>query len=189
MARDPRVTYAHLVNLARDQAGTPEGDTAAKLAEELKHKYGPGVAVAEAEPDYKQRVAYNTENERALAVKIGSFLGLESMRYGNPRSDGKGIRWLSIVSFEGPRALVLIAVKLYQEYRGKLAEVLEYTTAGYVAAAFPMPPSERKAGDGHTYTRAQLAAIRAGIAAGNRDRYQAPIPDDRRLTSTTTKEG
>ncbi len=187
MARDPRQTYLHLMNLARDQAGTPEGETAARAAEALKGKYGPGVVLAEEEPVYKHRVPYNNEPERILAVKIGGFLGIECMKYGTKRTDGKGVRWDSAVGYEGPREVVLLAAKLYQDYRRKLAEVLEYTTAGYASAAFPMPPSERKAGQGHTYTAAQLAAIRAGIAAGDRDRYTAPVPEGRRLTSTTPK--
>lgn len=187
MARDPRQTYLHLMNLARDQAGTPEGETAAKLAEELKHKYGPGVAVAQDEPVYKQRVPFNSENERILAVEIGAYLGIESMKYGESRADGKGVRWLSIVSYEGPRDLVLIAVKLYQEYRRKLAEVLALTARGYAAAAFPVPQTERPEGAPRNYTAAQLAAIRGGMSAGNLDRHRAPVPEGRRLTSTTPK--
>lgn len=185
--RSPRATYLHLISLARDQAGTPEGDTAATLAAAMKAKYGPEAVETPPEPDHQLRVSYTTEYERTLAVRIGTFLGLRTMRYGYAREDGKGTRWRDQVSLEGPRDLVELGAGLYADYRKRLAEVLDYMAAGYAHGAFPLPPSERKASDGPELTAAQLAAIRAGQAAGARDRYAPPIPEGRRLTTTTPK--
>ena len=181
MARDPRATYLHLANLARDQAGTPEGDTAAQLAAAMKAKYGPEAVETPPEPDHAKALAYTTEYERQLAVRIANFLGITPMRRGYAREDGKGTRWRSQVSMEGPRDLVELGAKLYADYRKRLADVLDYMAAGYAHGAFPMPPRERKSTDGPELTAAQLAAIRAGQSAGWADRYAPPIPEGRRL--------
>jgi hypothetical protein len=185
--RDPRATYLHLIGLARDQAGTPEGDTAARLAEAMKAKYGPEAVETPPEPDHAEALAYSTEYERTLAVRIGAFLGLKTMKRGYARADGKGTRWRSQVSLEGPRDLVELGAELYTDYRKRLAELLDYVAAGYAFGAFPIPPAERQAGDAKPLTAAQLAAIRAGQAAGARDRYAPPIPEGRRLTTTTPR--
>lgn len=185
--RDPRATYLHLVNLARDQAGTPEGTTAAELAAAMKAKYGPEVVEATPEPMGSTKVAYSTAYEHDLAIRIGTFLGLGTFKVGYAREDGKGTRWRDQVKYEGPQDLTELAAGIYQDHRKRMAEILEYVAHGYAIGAFPLPPSERKSSDGPELTAAQLAALRAGARAGEANRHQRPVPESHRLTTTPTK--
>lgn len=183
MARDPRATYAHLINLSNDSGATDsERATARELARQLEERYGPEAVSAEAEPSADVAVSYGHPLEHDLAVRVGRFLGLATLKTGYRRADGKGTRWRDRVTYRGPAGVVAIAVATYTRHRKRLADLLEYTAHGYMLGAFPLPPSERDAGGNNDseppawLTDALLQGHRAGRT--NRDRAPAPLLTD-----------
>ena len=82
---DPRQTYAHLSTLARDQAGTPEGETAARIAEKMRDRYGPDVETS-AEELATVRLSFSNAYEKTILGRVALYLGLMAYTVGRRRT-------------------------------------------------------------------------------------------------------
>lgn len=171
--RDPRETYRAILAMAEDP-WTPELErqAARAAAARLEARYGPDAILEIEAPEATRVLAYVHQLERHLAVRVANFHGLEAQRTGYARDDGKGTRWRDSITITGPADLVELAAEAYGRHRATLAELLEFTTAGYVDGAFPLPPTDG-ADDGaelpdRHLVAAYLAAERAGDAHQDR---------------------
>jgi hypothetical protein len=178
MARDPRETYRAILALAEDPR-TPEHEraNARAAAERLEARYGPDALPGREAPEATRILAYVHQLERHLAARVARFHGLEPRRTGYARDDGKGTRWRDSITITGPADLVELAAEAYARHRATLAELLEFTTAGYVDGAFPLPPTDTDT-DTTPVADHLVDAYRAASRAG--DAHQ-----DRRALTTT----
>lgn len=168
-----RSRYAALRALAEDQAGTPEGDTAARLADRLLERC-PDLDATPVEIG-SRTLAARHEFDSELLGSVAAFLGLEAFRIGRRRADGKGTRWRAALELRGPPVLLDLAADLYQAHRDRLDELLIWTARGYAAGAFPVEPVAPPSGREAAPLAPELAdAAAAGLAAGGR--HQATPP-------------
>lgn len=175
-----RHRYAALRALAEDQAGTPEGDTAARMAARLLERC-PDLEVPEAEAA-SRTLATRHDFDRELLGHVAAFLGLEAYRIGRRRPDGKGTRWREGLELRGAPVLLDLAAELYQAHRERLDELLTWTARGYAAGAFPVEAPAPADGPPAAPLAPELAsAAMAGLAAGDRHRARSP----RRLLTGT----
>jgi len=170
--------YAKLIALAEDQAGTPEGAVAERLAGQLRDRY-PDLLADVGEPTTERVVAYRHTFDR-------TFLGLEAFRVGRHRRDGKGVRWRDALELRGPADLVDLAVEFYRDRRDALDDLLGWTAVGFAQGAFPIEADDDEDQDDEDVRRPAtleaLQAAQAGLAAGRRHRPPAePVPEDRRI--------
>lgn len=181
---DLRARYAKLIALAEDQADTPEGETAARMAAAMLERF-PELQIPEA-PPAKRVIATRHVYDQTLLTRIATFLACKAYQVGRGRSDGKGVRWREGLQIEGPPELIELVADFYQEHRKRLDDVLKWTAVGYAVGAFPRLDQE-DTGDAQVLTPEQLEAARAGLAAGKRNQAHAPVPESRRLTDARPK--
>lgn len=183
MAVDLRSRWAKLDALARDQADTPEGAQARKLADRILEAFP---ELGADTPDVTRRLAWKDRHDRNLLGRVLESLGLQDVkRTGYRRKEaGKGVRWRDSYDVTGPPELLDLAAELYEEHRRHLAQLLTWTGIGYAQGAFPL---EAKGGgtDPSELDPDVLAAARAAMAAGDARRRPEPDPDPepRRLTA------
>lgn len=178
MTRDLRARYLALVALAEDQAGSPEGETAARLAAAMLERF-PTLQVPEA-PEARQVIATRHGPDRVLLGRVAAFLGLETFRVGRRRQDGKGTRWREGLELRGAPELLELAAELYQAHRVHLDELLDWTAIGYAQGAFPVEVLEdaevRQVPD--AAIAAALAALEAGRQRQGLHRRRLTVAED-----------
>lgn len=141
--------YRALCALAEDQAGTPEGDTAAAMAAAMLARC-PDLELR-AEPPEARIFACRHEPDRVLLGRVAAFVGVDAYRIGRKRGDGKGTRWREGLELGGPAQLLDLAGDLYEIHRARVDELIRWTVIGYAAGAMPIEqdrsqtPGDRKA--------------------------------------------
>lgn len=176
---DPRATYRHLKALAKDQAGTPEGEEAARIAEKLRARYGSDVVVEE-EETATVRLSFSNAYEKIILGRVAVYLGLTAYTVGRRRTDGKGIRYLEVLDLEGPRSIVQLAEPLYDQYRARAARYLEMSLGGWLFSALPLPrPPDLDSSPAPEISPEDLAAALAGQEIGRQALYRKQIGERR----------
>jgi len=173
---DLHARYSKLLALAQDQDGTPEGETAARMAAAMLERF-PELMVPEAKP-VQLVIATRHSYDAHLLTRIAAFMGIEAYRIGRKRPGGKGVRWREGLQVEGPAGVLELINTFYQAHRARMDVLIKWTALGYAVGAFPVDQADR-ANDGPGLTPEQLEAAQAGLAAGERNRDT--IPEARRL--------
>lgn len=139
MSTNPKQTYQRIRDLADDERA-PETERAAARAAlgRIAARYGDAATEPPA-PESTAVLVFTNGHERTMAITVALFYGLDPLRTGYKRPDGKGTRWRDQVTVTGPADLVDLAVAAYARQRGPLAELLEVTAHGYILGAFPVP--------------------------------------------------
>lgn len=176
----PRDRLAKLQAVARDQAGTPEGASAARLAARYLERFHE--LEASTAPPVERVVATRHRFDSILLTRVAAFLEVRAFRVGRKRPDGKGVRWREGLELRGPADLVELAVETYQDHRDRLDQVLEWAAVGYLEGAIPLErPVDAPEGE---EPPAELLAVALGaMAAGAGSRPSETVPEARRLAA------
>lgn len=172
---DPKQTYMRLSSLARDQAGTPEGETAARIAEKMRDRYGPDVETS-AEELATVRLSFSNTYEKTILGRVALYLGLTAYTVGRRRTDGKGMRYLDVLDLEGPASIVQLAKPLYDQYKEKASRYLELSLGGWLFGALPLPPPpDLDSRPVPEISPEDLEIALAGQRAGSQNQYRKQI--------------
>lgn len=167
---------------AAADAGTSEGETAARLAAAMLRRW-PDLVVQETAP-ISRVFATRHGYDRELLTSIAGYLGLDAFKIGHHRP-GKGPRWREGLSIVGSAELLDFAGELYAEHRRHLDELLSWTAVGYALGAFPFQETEEQdEGDEAPSIPPELLGVAlAGREAGQRLRAAPPGPPPKRITA------
>lgn len=169
---DPPTTSAETVHriraLAEHGATEAERETARGILDRLRAR---GVDVDAPAPEELGEVIVRTKTdaEELLCGHAGAYLGLRAFYV----LDRRGRRQARATRFRGPASMCALLPGLIAHHRERLARVTLYAGLGYLLGAMPSPPSTGSSSDA-TVSEADLAVIRAGLAAGRA--VPAPLP-------------
>lgn len=124
-----RRKYEALRSRAADQAGTPEGELCARIADRLQCVHDLDDEAAD-EPVTRE-FRWKTEAECQLLIHVCEYLGA------TPKSYRRRPR-LQIVVIETDAVTGDLVDHTYESMRGKLAKLLTYATAGFLQGSMPI---------------------------------------------------
>ncbi len=114
-----------------DQAGTPEGDLCAHMANLIADVIG----TFDDDIDIHWReIRWKTSHERELLVQVGKFVGVPAMKETSSRK--------RVSIFETDARTFAAIEHAFCPLRPRLAAVLEYACLGFNMGALPLPPVE-----------------------------------------------
>lgn len=152
--------YLALVARAKDQAGTPEGDTCQRMAESMLAARPDLADLTDSLPTEKRDYRFDDLWEHDLLVRIGQYLGLTAKRYvAGEKLDGlisdatprtsmeRGVKLDVIREAKRLSRLVMFVTdapthaaieQTYAVLRQRMAEVMAYAFAGFQCGALPI---------------------------------------------------
>lgn len=167
--------FRALLSLARNQAGKPEGVSAARLAERLRARY-PWLRPEDpnALEHVRASVPCTSTWEREALVGLCAHWDLDLKHY-LPGQRGHG----GLAQISGPRGSVERLQSAWPEHRYRLEGMTEWMAAMYAHAAFP--PAGSPGGPGETASAvdpswAENVAAVAGHKVGMRQRPALDLP-------------
>jgi hypothetical protein len=160
-----RRKYLALLRRARDQEGTPEGELCKKIASRMKERYD---LDAEDLPVQWQEVRYKAPFEHELLIQIGEYLGCSMYRLRGGRR--------KVLTFESDAPTAEVVVFTFETLRGRLEQIVKYAAIGFIQGALPLS-SEHYSETSEPLDEDQIAAAKAGLEAGRRNRVRKAIWD------------
>lgn len=162
-----------LLNLARGQKGTPEGQVAQEAADRIRKRRPELAAKVDDEVWERRRIPCSTPWESEALLQLARNLDLEHKTPLPDHQDHARYIWLS-----GGRAALDRAEELWPEHRYRLEGMTRWMASSYAAAAFPPLPPRPTFPDPHAQpppeppgpTRAETDAATCGRRVGQRHR-------------------
>lgn len=157
-----RRKYEALRSRAADQAGTPEGELCARIADRLQRVHDlDDEAVGEI---VRREFRWKTEADHQLLIRVCDYLGAVPMVYTNrPR--------VKVVIVDADAVTGDLVDHAYESMRGKLDELLVYTTAGFLQGAMPI----QSKGDGDSGSKPDAALLEAAMAGAHFGARSRPV--------------
>lgn len=164
--------YRALLRLAKDQKGTPEGDTAARVAQCMLDA-DQGLAAEDHEDlaPVLREFRWKTETDRDVLYHAFLFAGAEPQRWTRSRAK-------VLVAVEPPPVLAAIE-EAYVATRERARLFLQGALSGFLLGAMPLPrrDSTGEKENDRPLDESVLDGVRAGMAAGSKVRIRRSITD------------
>lgn len=153
--------YRSLMRLAQDQAGKPEGETAAAVAAAIA-KRDPSVLHGidvEVDPETRE-IRYKSEADRDALIWCFNYIGVKPLTYVKSRK--------KVVIGEDIPSLLDAVETAFASVRHKHEEILRYASAGFLMGCMPrkIERDSDDEDDSEPPDPAVLEAARAARAAG-----------------------
>lgn len=169
--------YFSLLRLAKDQAGKPEGETAADIANRMREKYGESLEHLTADDlDLQTDGVRWTHNwERETLISIAHWLGYEATK----RRQGSRGPWRKVIYVTAPAAILEEWKEAFKAHRGRIERIQSMAICGYLMGAFPSSIGGERDDDEETetpqWTAEEIAMMREAMRLGRKNRTRKSL--------------